>query len=121
MGTFAKVVLGVVVGGLVLIVGCVAVVGIGINQASDEIQESFDERSITMAEYESVIMGETTAQEIVERFGEPTVREESLPEGSEDDPDAELELQCLSYNRKGELTSFRFCFDDGVVESKSGS
>lgn len=121
MGTFTKVVLGVVVGGLVLIVGCVAVVGIGLDQASDEMQEAFDERSSTMAEYESVIMGETTSQELVERFGEPSVIEESLPEGSEDDPDAELELQCLSYNRMGERTEFRFCFDDGFVESKSGS
>lgn len=43
MGTFTKVVLGVVVGGLVLIVGCVAVVGIGLDQASDEMQEAFDE------------------------------------------------------------------------------
>ncbi len=117
MGTFLKVALGVLVGGVVLIVVVGVVVYVVFREGTGELQESSDELSITLAEYESVETGETTLEEIEARFGEPFFYEESRPE---DDPEAPLELECIAYHREGELASdFRFCFDsDGVVESK---
>lgn len=116
MGTFVKAMLGVVVGGVLLIAGCLAVLSIEFDGASDEAQESFDEMSITVAEYESVETGETTLQEIEERFGEPSGSTESLTEAEGD------LVRCLTYDGEGDLRSFRFCSDgDDVVESKSSS
>ncbi len=121
MGTFVKVVLGILVGGLLLIVGCVAVVGVGVDEAIDEVQEESDATSITLAEYESAATGEFTREDAEVMFGEPSSSDEIQAEGIEGIPESDVEQSCIYYNREGEVASiFQFCFDgDKVLQSKS--
>jgi len=121
MGTFVKVVLGILVGGLLLIVGCVAVVGVGVDEAIDEVQEESDATSITLAEYESAATGEFTRADAEAMFPEPFSSDEIQTEGIEGIPESDFEQNCVYYNREGEVTSlFQFCFDgDEVLQSKS--
>ncbi len=121
MGTFAKVMLGVFVGGLVLIVGCAALFSAGVDEAVDEVQRESDATSITLAEYESVATGEATEDEVREMFGEPSSSDDLQAEGIEGIPESDLEQSCLYYNREGEVASlYQLCFNgDGVLESNS--
>ena len=54
-GTFLKVMLGVMIGGLVLIVGCVALIAGGVNEAEQELEA----QGITRAEFRSIEQGTT--------------------------------------------------------------
>ncbi len=104
-----------------LIVGCVAIVGVGVEEAADEIQQESDATSITLAEYESATTGETTIDELETMFGPPSSSDEIQDEGIEGIPDSDFEQSCVYYNREGEIASlFQFCADgDGVITSKS--
>ena len=112
-GTFLKVVLGVVIGGMVLIGGCVAIIGAGLS--------SEEEDGITASEFQSISQG-TTQDEIEEQFGEPTDSQEfesQIP----DLQDTPSQSSCIYYPEKGkpilEGQSFQLCFDDGKLTSKN--
>jgi len=121
MGTFAKVVLGVIVGGLVLVVGCAALFSAGVDEAVDEAQEVSDASAITVQQYESASTGDATETELREMFGEPSSSDDIQSEGIEGIPESDFQQSCIYYNREGEIASlFQFCFDgEGVLESKS--
>lgn len=114
MGTFLKVVLGVMVGGLLLIGGCVAVIGAGVDEAEDEAQET----AISQAEFDSIQQGTTQAQ-VEKELGEPSDSQEfeqrfgGKTSGS----------SCIYYNEEGqelfEGRSYQFCFDGGKLTSKN--
>lgn len=101
--------------------GCVAVAGVGVDQAADEIQQESDATSITVEEYQSATTGEITLEELEEMFGEPSSSDEIQTEGIEGIPDSDFEQNCVYYNRQGEIASlFQFCFDgDDLLTSKS--
>jgi hypothetical protein len=116
MGTVLKVALGILLAGVVMIVGCVALLGAG----ADEVQRESDESSITVEQYQSARTGQITRDELVERFGEPTDETEFSTEV--EGLDEPVGSECIYYNRRGELASlFQFCFDinTGRLESKS--
>ncbi len=112
-GTFLKVVLGVVLGGVVLIVGCSALIAGGL--------ESEEENGITRTQFDSISQG-TEQSEIEEKYGEPENAQEfeqQIPE-LQDQPSRS---SCIYYPEKGkkilEGSSFQLCFDDGRLTSKN--
>ncbi len=120
MKTMMKVALGVILGLVVVIVGCSALIGAGV----DEAQTDSDRTAITPSQYRSVDRRDTR-EEVVEEFGEPQSEDEvdqdlpkelrsAVKKGEED-------LACVYYGRRGELASlYQFCFDgNGKYESKS--
>lgn len=118
MKTVLKIALGIVLGCTVLIVGCVALIGAGIDEAQDES----DEAAITQADYASVKTGAqgNTRKRLIDRFGEPAQQHEFETEGIT--PDDPIGSECIYYNREGELAAlYQFCIDaqTGRVESKS--
>lgn len=110
MKTFLKVLAGVIVGGLLLIVGCAALISAGVDEANDEAEE----HAITKAEFEAVERGATEA-EVREELGEEEDRQQfgGKREGE----------SCLYYGQEGEgiagTTSYQFCFTDGALRSKN--
>lgn len=113
MSTVLKVTLGVVLGGIVLIVGCSALLSAGLDEQQTQ-------NAISDADYRSVKKG-TPRRKVEGRFGEP----ESADEFSDDiEGVGKLESNCLYYNLKeGEVGSFaQLCFNGrGRLESKSRS
>ena len=116
-GTFMKVLLGVFLGGLLLIGGCVALFGAAVDEADKEQQE----KGITRAQFDSIEQG--TSQEDVEaELGQPEDSQEfeqQIPELQEE----ASKSSCIYYPEKGkplfEGDSFQLCFDDGKLTSKN--
>ena len=118
MKTVVKVALGVVLGLLVLIVGCVALLGVGANEAVKEIDRQQQANSITLRQFRGIEQG-TRQSTIEDRFGEPSDAQEFESEVPE--LDARSSGSCIYYNRRGgEIGDiFQFCFDDGRLTSKN--
>jgi hypothetical protein len=111
--TMLKVGAGVVLGGCVLIAGCAALVGAGLN--------SEEKDGITRVQFDSIAQG-TRQADVEDRLGEP--------EDSQDFESRVPELQdeashssCIYYREKGkkilEGQSFQLCFDDGKLTAKN--
>lgn len=119
--SFMKVLLAVVLGGLVLIVGCVALIGAGINEGVEEAEKEQDAKGITMSEFRSIKQG-TTQDDVESQLGPPEDSQEfenQIPE-LQDQP---ARSSCIYYPEKGkplfEGRSFQFCFDEGKLTSKN--
>lgn len=112
-----KVMLGVILGGIVLIGGCGALLAIGLDEAQDES----DRTSITRSQYSSAKTGQWTQSQLEARFGEPASSDEIKAEGVEGIPESDFSQNCLYYSRRGELASlYQFCFgEDGVLTTKA--
>ena len=117
MRTVLKIAIVVVLGLTVLIVGCVAVLGAGIEEADQEQRR----QGITLAQFREVEQG--TGQSVIERrFGPPEDAQEfenQVPE-IQDQP---ARSSCIYYPERGkgigEGRSFQFCFDEGRLTSKN--
>lgn len=112
-GTLLKVTLGVVLGGTLLIGGCVALVGAGLSSEETD--------GITRTQFDGISQG-TLQRTIEERFGEPEDAQEfesQIPELG----DAPSRSSCIYYPEKGkpilEGQSFQLCFDEGRLTSKN--
>ncbi len=112
-GTMLKVMLGVFLGGLLLIGGCVAVLGAGLSSEETD--------GITRSEFNSIRQG-TEQSEIEDKYGEPEDAREfenQIPE-LQDQPSRS---SCIYYPEKGkpilEGQSFQLCFDEGKLTSKN--
>ena len=117
MKTVLKVMLGVILGGVVLIVGCSALFAAGVDEAEDERQE----KGITARQFRSIEQG-TSESAVRARFGEP----EDAQEFEQNIPELQTGTQrssCIYYPEKGEPLfegeSFQFCFDDGKLTGKN--
>lgn len=114
---FLKVALGIVVGLLVLIVGCAALIGGAADEVDEQLKQEQNEHSITNTQARSVSLG-TTRGAIESRFGRPEDIQEGQTSGLGSD-------SCIYYNvRNGEiLDSWQFCFDgagaDGTLSGKN--
>jgi hypothetical protein len=117
MKTVLKVMLGIILGCTVLIVGCAALIGAGVNAA----QQDSDKTAITSTQYGSASLGSATRSEIEADFGEPQSSNDVQAAGIDGIPKSDFSQQCIYYSRKGELASlFQFCFDgDGTLRSKA--
>jgi hypothetical protein len=115
--TVLKVALGVVLGFTVLIVGCVALIGAGLNEADEEQKK----KGITLSQFRSVEQG-TTQEEVEAELGEPEDAQEFEQEIPELDT-GNQQSSCIYYPEKGkgigEGRSFQFCFDNGKLTSKN--
>lgn len=112
-GTFTKVVLGTVLGGMLLVGGCAAVIGAGLSSEETD--------GITRAQFDGVAQGASQSS-IEADLGEPEDSQEfetQIPEFQ----DAPSTSSCIYYPEKGkpilEGDSFQLCFDDGKLTSKN--
>lgn len=120
MKTICKVATAIIVAALVLIGGCAALIGAGV----DEAQKQNDKTAITAAEFSTIGKGDTLAS-VKAEFGAPSDAQTYETDLSSD----ERELlgtkaggfDCIYYGREGSLADFfQICFDgDGNYESKA--
>lgn len=117
MKTILKVALGLMLGVVVLIAGCVAIIGAGVDKA----QKDSDKTAITAQQYGSAKTGSATRKQIESEFGSPKTSDEIQAEGIKGIPESNFKQSCMYYTRKGALASlFQFCFGgDGVLRSKA--
>jgi hypothetical protein len=109
--------LGVLLGGTLLVGGCVAIIGIG----ADEAQKERNRKGINQSEFDSIQQG-MSQQEVEQRLGPPKDSQEfeqNIPE-LQDQP---FRSSCIYYPEKNqplfEGQSFQFCFDEGKLTSKN--
>ncbi len=112
-----KVMLGLFVGFCLLIAGCAALIGSGVNEA----QKENDRVGITAAEFGSVAQS-TTQSDVEAQLGKP----ESAQEFENQIPELQANPSqsfCIYYPEKGkplfEGKSFQLCFDEGKLTSKN--
>ena len=109
--------LAVLLGGALLIGGCVLLIAGGV----DEAQKEQDKKGITMAEFDSIDQG-MTQQAVEQQLGPPDDSqqfEQNIP-AIRDQP---YKSSCIYYPEKGkqlfEGHSFQFCFDNEKLTSKN--
>lgn len=111
MKTIIKVAAGIAVGSLLVIGGCVALIGAG----ADKAQKDSDKTAITEQQYKQIKPG-MRKQVVVKRLGKPLSKQETEIDSKEL---GRYNSSCIYYHRKGELASlYQFCFSDGRLESK---
>lgn len=117
MRTVLKVMLGILLAGVVMIVGCAALLG----TAANEVQEDSDKTAITLQQYGSAKVGQATRSRIEADFGKPRSSDEIQAEGVAGIPESDFSQSCIYFSRKGQLASlFQFCFDgNGKLRSKA--
>jgi hypothetical protein len=109
--------LGVFLAGALLIAGCFAVIGAGV----DEAEKEQNRKGITLSEFRSVKQG-TSQDDVEAQLGEPEDSQEfeqEIPE-LQDEPSRS---SCIYYPEKNkelfEGRSFQFCFDEGKLTAKN--
>lgn len=120
MGQVLKITLGVVLGGLLLIVGCSALFAAGVEE------EFSGGNTITTQDYAKAKTGTTTLADLRSEHGEPDSGDSNEFEFEEVEGVAEAEnvsSDCVYYNREGgDFEFFQFCSDtgpNGTITSKS--
>jgi len=124
METVLKIVLGLVLVLVVFIVGCSVVVGVGINDAVDDLENEFNEAAITQADFRSVKVGPkgNSRKRIEARFGEPQSQKDIESDGAEGIPVPKPGLECVYYNNEDEEDAlYRFCFEKATQRVRSKS
>lgn len=116
MKTVGKIVLGILIASMLMIGGCVALLGAGVEEA----QKESDRTAITDAQYSSIKTG-TSRSTVEAKLGTPESRDEFSSEidGLGDEP---IGSTCIYYGKQGELGGlYQFCFDINTdkLESKS--
>lgn len=107
-----KTILKIVIAGIILMVlaigGCAALLG----GAMDEVEKDSQKHSITEKQFKSIKKG-TSLKDVKKELGEPEDEQTTETDG--------LTMDCIYYPVKdGEfLDSYQFCFDNGVLSSKS--
>jgi len=105
MKTVVKVTLGILLAFVILIGGCVALIG----GAANEVQEDSDRTAITRDQYRQVKTGDRRS-EVEALLGEPSSADEFSTEI--EGLDKPVGSSCIYYGRKGELIAgYQFCFD----------
>lgn len=115
MKVVLKVALGVLLAAAILIGGCVAVLGVGLNEA----QKDSDRNGITRDQFDRIANGMTEA-DVKDIIGD--VPEASSTSYSVDVADTKMGQRCVYYNEVGRLVSiYQLCFSEqtGRLESKS--
>lgn len=121
--TGLKVVIGIMVGifvlGIVGFIGCTVLLGVGVNEAVNELNEEQAKHAITKAQYNAIPLGMTEKQ-VQESTGKtPEDRQAFESEGYlSKEPGKST---CVYYNQAdGEfLDTFQLCFDNGKLTSKN--
>jgi hypothetical protein len=115
--TVLKVALGVLLGFAVLIGGCVALIGAGVDEADKEQRK----KGISVSEFRSMQLGSSQA-EVRRRLGKPEDAQQFEQAGIEGLTQPSRS-SCVYYPEKGkalfEGRSFQLCFTDGRLDSKN--
>jgi hypothetical protein len=92
------------IGGLILVIGCAALIGGAADEALEGIDKEQNRNAITNGQARSVKLG-TTRAEVESKFGKPKSDQESENAGVGSDT-------CIYYNLKGGelLDQWQFCF-----------
>jgi hypothetical protein len=116
MSSILKITAGILLAGVVLVVGCGALVAGGM----EDVENQSDATAITVEQYTAAKTGETTIDELRADLGEPASQDDIATEDLDGFPDSGFEQECIYYGRKGDFLSlFQFCADaDGVLTSK---
>ena len=105
MGMVVKIFLGIVLGGVVLLVGCFALVGYSVDEGVKEVDRQQNRNAISTREARRVKLG-TSKEDVIAKLGDPRDTQEGENEGLGQD-------SCIYYNLRGGevLDSWQFCFD----------
>lgn len=117
--TVLKVLVGLSVLGLVLIVGCAALIGGAANEVAKQLDTEQQAHAITRQQFRSLDLGMTERQVIAAVGKRPEDRQEFQSEGfMTDEPQ---NSSCIYYNRAGGSFGdvFQLCFDGGRLNSKN--
>jgi len=113
MGTVIKIMLGVLLAGVLLIGGCVALLGAGVNSVDKSVKADQAKSAISSSEARKVELG-TPKADVIAAIGKPRSSDEGENSGLG-------KSNCIYYNVKdgGALDSWQFCFSgSGKLESK---
>jgi ribosomal protein L40E len=117
--TGLKIFVGICVAGLVLVVGCTALLAGGVNEAVKELDAEQAEHAITRSEFKALEIG-MTQQQVIDSTGKaPEDRQNFESEGFlSEEPTTST---CIYYNQAdGEfLDTYQLCFDNGRLTSKN--
>jgi hypothetical protein len=119
MKTVMKIALGLILGAIVLIVGCTALIGTAADEAIDELDREQRAHAIPKSAYDRMRIGMTEKQVVATAGKRPEDRQDFESEGI---LDSEPERSsCIYYNRAGGEfgDSFQLCFTDGRLDSKN--
>ena len=121
MGTVLKITLGILLAGMLLIGGCIAIIGIGASEVGKELDKQAEE-GVTAEQWARVERG-MSRDEVEALLGEPTSVSETemdIPELEDIGMDAESRHDCLHWDRAGELVGiYQACFDNDRLQSRS--
>lgn len=116
--TFLRVLAAFLIVIVLLIAGCVALIGVGANEVADELDRQQNENAITQQEFRSIELG-TAQDDVEERFGPPADSQEFESEGIITEEPANS--SCIYYNREGGQFGdiFQLCFDESQLTAKN--
>ena len=113
MGTVLKVMLGLILGVVLLTVGCVALFGSAAEEASKSLDAEQAENAITNQQARQIKLG-ARRRAVVAQLGRPKSTQESENEGLG-------RSGCIYYNiRGGDFgETWQFCFENGRLRGKN--
>lgn len=119
MKSVVKIAIGVVLGGVLLIAGCAALISAGADDAVKELNAEQEAHAITKERFDSTKIGWSEARVIKHAGKEPEDKQEFNDESFVDNEPQQS--SCIYYNRKGGDFGdvFQFCFDAGKLRSKN--
>ena len=118
--TALKILLGLAVLMIVVIGGCTALLGAGINQAVEQLNEEQAASAISQETFDAIQIGATRAD--VDAAVAPAVPQDTQEFAQEGVLDAaDVNQSCIYFNRQGGEFGdiFQFCFDNDVLTSKN--
>jgi hypothetical protein len=115
-----KILLGLAVLMVVVVGGCTALVGAGINEAVEQLDEEQAASAISQETFDAIQIGATRAD--VDAAVAPAVPQDSQEFTQEGVLEAaDINHSCVYYNREGGEFGdiFQFCFEGDVLTTKS--
>jgi hypothetical protein len=112
--SIVKIALGIILAFTIIIAGCVALLGTGVDKAPN----NSDKTAITTGQYDQAQTGTWTKSQTISAFGTPQDAQDMQAAGIQGVPDSGFSASCIYYGEKGHLASaFQFCFDDRAILS----
>lgn len=108
----------IVIGLVVIVGGCSALVVSSVNKAVNDLNREQREHAITRAEFDAVPLGSTQAA-VIDQLGKPPQDTQDFEhQGIDNVP---IQSSCIYYNLAGGEfgDAFQFCFEDDALRSKN--
>jgi hypothetical protein len=113
MRTILKVMLGLLLGVVVLVVGCAVLLGSAADEVDQQLRDEQEANAVTDTEARALKLG-TRRRAVIEQLGRPESTQESENEGLG-------RSGCIYYNRSGGDVgeTWQFCFENGRLRGKN--